>query len=101
MENDSRWAIFSSIKRKAQWIYYELKKKGYEPTVYFTGHKSYHLSICNPKLKQYEPYQRVELKRHILEEYGGDLMKSGKRCMIAMESEPHYRSGKRKAEVLF
>lgn len=89
---------FPTIKDKARWILDELRSAGCNPTVYFTGNKSYHLSLIKTDFRIMHPFERLDRKRKILEAYGCDTQKAG-RAMIAMENCLHYKSGKEKIEV--
>lgn len=91
--------MFPNIKSKARWICNKLKSQGYEFSCYFTGSKSYHISLILPEMKTMSPGQRRDFKREFLAQYGGEALKSSERCMIALEGEKHYRSGFVKAEV--
>ena len=90
---------YKSIVQKAAHIYHGLKEEGYEPITYFTGSKSYHISIIETNLRKMSSYLRSTLKRKKIALYGCDLMKSASRCMIAMEGAKHYKSGKRKRRI--
>ena len=90
---------FASIELKSKFIFQKLKELGKQPVVYFTGNKSYHISIIIPELRRLSNYQRSNYKEKILKKFGGDLMKKSNRCMISMEDELHYRSGKPKSRV--
>lgn len=88
---------FKTIKEYAMFLCDELKN--YEDIkyfVYFTGSKSYHIHIFAYQLKELN--NRDDIKKLILRRLKVDLLKVG-RNMIAIEGQPHYKSGKIKKEV--
>jgi hypothetical protein len=93
---------FASIWKKAIHVYNEIRRRNQliKPVMSFTGSKSYHLSIIMPQLRDCKAQQRNRLKSALLGLYGADLQKKADRCMISMEGEMHYKSGKKKYEVL-
>jgi len=77
----------------------KLKEQNIEYVVYFTGSKSYHISILLPFLKSKTKQERTELKRKLINMFIGDSQKASSRCMISLEGEVHYKSGKIKKRV--
>lgn len=92
--------VYDTIKEKAMYIYFYLKKKGLNPVMYFTGSKSYHISVIIPKLRQWSKYRRTKYKEEKLIMLGGDTMKKSDRCLISLENCIHYKSGVIKELVL-
>ena len=90
---------FASIKEKAQNIVKKLDHNNVIHTIYFSGSKSYHISILMPELREQDPYKRSEIKRDILSSLGADTQKASNRNMIALEGESHWKTGKQKLEV--
>lgn len=89
----------NTIKEKAQKLVSKLKEKGIIHTIYFSGNKSYHISILIPDLRNFSDYHRTKFKRDILSSLGADTQKASSRNMISFEGEPHRTSGKYKIEV--
>lgn len=89
---------FPTIKDKAIWVIENLKKQRYQPVTYFTGSKSYHISVLLP-LRELNPFHRIQIKQKLLYKYGADTQKASDRCLISMEGSKHYKSGKIKEEV--
>jgi hypothetical protein len=71
----------------------------HHPVVSFTGNKSYHLSIIEPKLRDYSEVNRKYYKQDLLNKIGADLQLSSDSAMISMEGSKHYRSKKKKKMV--
>lgn len=91
---------FPSIKSKAQFIKQQLEHNyNYKPVIYFTGHKSYHLTCIIPELLKMDKQERLHFKQDILIKYGCDVLKASESCLIAIELGIHYKSGKPKIEV--
>ncbi|KKL72046.1 hypothetical protein LCGC14_2088840, partial [marine sediment metagenome] len=88
-----------SIENKAKSICRKLRKENIVFSCCFTGSKSYHISILFPELRKHDNSNVQEFKGVFLKKIGGDLQKSSKNSMIALEGEPHYKSGKLKVEV--
>jgi len=94
--NDLR---FQSIKHKSQWVHACLTEVNANPTVYTTGSRGYHISVIASFLAELPVYMQSKFKLQLLKYYGCDLQKASKRCMIALEGVPHWKSGKIKKEV--
>jgi len=90
---------FLSIKNHARSICRKLDKANIPYSCHFTGSKSYHISVLFPKFRFMKPSDVKELKSLFLSVVGADTLKSSDNSMIAIEGEPHYRSGKIKKEV--
>lgn len=90
---------FDTIKDKARHIIQQLKKNNIIHTTYFSGSKSYHISIILPELRLYSKSQQNKLKKQVLENIGADPQKASYRNMIAMEGEPHWKTGQIKQEA--
>ena len=88
--------VFGSIKDKSVFVYFKLKRLGFNPHVSFTGNKSYHISVLLPELRGLSKSVRAKVKRELLEEFGGDVQKGSDRCMISLLGAVHYKSGKNK-----
>lgn len=91
---------FDSIEEKFFWVKQELDKRKLSYTVYFSGSKSYHISLLFPELRNYPKHVLFEMKKRFLEFLGADVQKAAVRTMIAFEGEPHWKTGKRKEVVL-
>ena len=73
----------------------KLNKFGQEYYVFSTGSRGYHIHLFfNRALKKEE-------KQKIIEYFGADTMKSGDKCLIALEFAPHWKSGKVKNLIKF
>lgn len=90
---------FFSIKDKAHSIINELESIELDYACYFTGNKSYHISIILPDLRDMYSEDRRKYKNAIIKFFGCDSLKSGNNVMIALEGELHYKSGKIKGMV--
>lgn len=90
---------FDSIKQRAKNICENLKNQKIEYTIYFSGSKSYHISILFPFLKKFNKYKLTIKKKTFIEWLGGDGLKASSRNMIALEGEPHWKTGVIKQEV--
>jgi len=91
---------FSDIRKKSQWIIRDLKRKNKDVSVYFTGNKSYHISYIDEELRRITRSQRTKYKEGVLSHYYADLGKCSELNLIAIEGQPHYRSGRNKRRVL-
>jgi len=76
-----------------------LKRKGYFFEVYFSGSKSYHISLIFPEFRNYSKHTVETIRRKILERVGADINKISSRTMIALEGVPHWKTGVVKEEV--
>lgn len=85
---------FKSIKNKTIAILNKLNRAGIKYSCYFSGSKSYHVSILLPELKWCSPKLRTKIKEVFLKSFGGDLQKASLRNMIALEGEPHWKTNK-------
>lgn len=92
---------FSNIDEKALFIALDLRKKGYDISVYHTGNRSYHISYLDKSLRDMTFSQRKAHRERILKHYGADLALTTERKTISLEGARHYKSGKKKKEVLF
>lgn len=90
---------FDSIKEKTKWICAELNKLNKKFKCFSTGSKGYHIHMFYKGLRHKSVRLRSNIKEDIISHYGGDLMKKGERCMIAMPNVKHWKSGKVKEEV--
>lgn len=68
-------------------------------SIYNTGSRGYHISVMLPWLSELTEYQKQVYKHHILSELSCDTQKSASRCMIALEGEPHWKTGIKKELV--
>lgn len=91
---------YKSIKNKARAVCRKLDKFGMVYSCYFTGSKSYHISLLFHELKQHPKHERKDLKGYILTWLGADGQKCSEDTLIALEGERHYKSGLRKVEVV-
>lgn len=91
---------FKTIKETSAAVCAFLKRHGFTFVVHWTGSKSYHISFLVPEFRQKDHRHVHKLKSWILSEsLGADGMKASDNQMIAIEGEPHYRSGNPKQEV--
>jgi len=82
LDLETKDGIEETIKR--------LKEQQIEFCIYDTGSRGFHISMFFDRdLTKGE-------KEKIILPYGGDLQKSGKRTMIALEFTEHWKSGKKK-----
>lgn len=88
-----------NIFNKSVSIYDRLRDGGFQPVMYWTQNKSFHISVIIPELRGLSKYYKEQFKEQVLDYYGGDMMKKSSRCMIAMENSIHYKSGKIKIRV--
>lgn len=90
---------YKSIKNKAARICRKLKKANVKFSCYFTGNKSYHISILMPEFRDYSENDKKAVKYGIINMLGCDVLKSSSNILIALEGEVHYKSNIRKIEV--
>jgi len=90
---------FDSIKSAAKNICTRLDTLKIQYSVYFTGSKSYHITLKDESWRYMNKSWRDHQKKQLLEMLGGDLQKASCNVMIAMEGAVHYRSGTPKIEV--
>ena len=74
-------------------IFNELMKRGFKFLAYKTGSKGYHIHIFFRK-----GFQEIS-KTYFINKFGADVLKAGKRTMIALEFCPHWKTGKPKELV--
>lgn len=58
-----------------------------------TGSRGFHIDIIFPKLRETEPNQVTEIKKSIIQYFGGDISKKAEHNLIALEYEPHFKTG--------
>lgn len=63
---------------------------------YTTGSRGVHIHTLLHGLEVLQPEMRRKVKSFYLHRYQADPAKSTPRCMIALEGEPHWKSGKPK-----
>ena len=91
---------FKDIKTHTRYIIKRLNYLGIKDFItYFTGSKSYHISIMVAQFRHLEYHKIEDIKDSILSFLGADLQKKAKRCMISLEGARHYKSGKKKEVV--
>ncbi len=90
---------YPSIEEKATAICQSLQEKKIKYRAYFSGSKSYHISILLPQLRLLPQHMMCEYKKKILYQFGADLQKASRRTMIALEGVRHWKTGKPKREV--
>ena len=91
----------ASIKQKAKEIASKLRFHGIKFEAFFSGSKSYHMSILVPELReaQLAEQKKREFKKYIIQLCGADLLKCSSRTMIALEGVPHWKTGRMKKEL--
>jgi hypothetical protein len=89
------------IEQTAKFLVRRLRDRGIEHTVWFTGSKSYHISVLIPKLREWTEEQQRAAKEMFLRSLEVDTQKVSTGSMIALEECKHYKSGKVKSEVLW
>jgi len=68
----------------------KLKALGWEYKAFSTGSRGYHIHIFfNREISEKE-------KLKIIKDFGADEQKASKKCMIALEFKPHWKTGKLK-----
>ena len=70
-----------------------LKKEGYFFEAYFSGSKSYHISLLFPEFRNYSKTTVENIKKKVLERVSADKIKFHTNCMIALEGVPHWKTG--------
>lgn len=90
---------FPTIKDKAIDVCQKLTNSKVNFTCYFTGSKSYHISIIMPELRDWPKRLKLKAFKLITIKFCGDIQVAMQNHMIAMEGEPHYKSGKIKSKV--
>jgi DNA primase catalytic subunit len=93
-----RYKTYPSIKKLSEAICVRLGTK-YKKKAYFTGNKSYHLHVFRQDFLFLNQRTRENKREEELWISGADVQKKSENSMIAIELEPHYRSGKIKCEV--
>lgn len=92
--------FFDSIEQKAIALCQYLEDKGIKYSCYFSGSKSYHISYLMIELRLVNKYVREQFKRREIGDFvQTDIQKASNRNMIAMEGEPHWKTGVVKKEV--
>lgn len=72
---------------------------GLSYTVWNTGSRGHHIHMIFPELRDYPDSARKLIKERIISRYNGELMKASQRCMIAVEYQNHFKTGKPKMLV--
>lgn len=89
---DFEWRIKATIAR--------LKRDGLLILgVFSTGSRGVHIHGLLLDLTRYSKEETFEIKRFLLKKYGADEQKATPRCMIALEGEPHWKTGKKKVMI--
>jgi len=94
-----RYFTYPNIISMSTAIAFRLEKT-YLKKVYFTGNKSYHIHQYRPDFAKLRQRDRELAREVLLSKHGCDIAKKSENSMIAIEQEPHYRSGKPKNEVM-
>jgi hypothetical protein len=68
----------------------EIENNGFYYECYSTGSKGYHIHLW------FDDEVSIGDKEQFITIFGGDLLKKSKRTMIAIESIPHWKTGKKK-----
>ena len=71
-------------------IYNELIKRDFDFLAYKTGSKGYHIHIF------FKHKFQEKNKSYFINKFGTDMLKAGKRTMIALEFCPHWKTGNEK-----
>jgi hypothetical protein len=82
-------------------ILQELRQMPVNYLVFETGSRGYHIHIVFPELKQKENNEVTLIKDSIIKHFGCDISKKSERNLIALEHEPHFKTGKTKRLVSF
>ena len=96
---DHPYIDFNNIEEKSRWVYKNLCSTGYDPVVYFTKNKSYHISVLDIKLREMSRGQRQKFRENLITKYHCDLGLVSDLRTIALEGQKHYRSGKKMERV--
>lgn len=70
-----------------------LRAKGYTFEAFFSGSKSFHISLLFPEFRNYSKYTVESIKKRLLERVSADKVKFHSSCMIALEGVPHWKTG--------
>lgn len=95
--------LFKSLHEKLIWC---LKRKSSDPELMdcsmkvYQANKGYHLHFIVPCLASMGARERRDWRMRKLVEYGGDLLKSSDKHLIAIEGRPHWKSGKMKERII-
>ncbi len=92
----NKW-VYPTIFDKANHIFNCLKNEGKNP-VMCSANRGFHISVIVPDLRELSYGDRRDFKAKILSYYDCDVQKANK-CLISMEGEKHFKSGKVKEEV--
>lgn len=93
-----KYKVYPEIESLSKAIYLRIERS-FKNKVYFTGNKSYHIHAINPSLSRMNKRCREEWREKELAACGADIQKKSENTPIAIELEPHYRSGRPKQEV--
>ena len=66
---------------------------------YFSGSRGYHIHFINTDFINLNEYEKQIMRRAIIKEYGCDLAKKSTSSMIAIEFNPHPKTGKVKTLI--
>jgi len=87
------------IEKYSQNLCRIMKKVGCSFEAYFSGSKSYHISILFPQFRSLKKFETEEIKKKILKRVCADQAKFHVKSMIALEGVPHWKTGIIKQEV--
>jgi len=90
---------YISIEENAKHVCIELKTLNKPFVCYSTGSKGFHIHTFCGSLRDLSSTERFEFKKKLMIFLKTDSLKCGNRSMIAIEGEPHWKSGKIKKEV--
>jgi hypothetical protein len=88
-----------SIRVKAEEIMDQLEQCRLTFEAFFSGSKSYHISLLFPELRSMNAFQRKEFKQKLMIRLGSDPMKSSERNMVALEGVKHWKTSNMKVQV--
>lgn len=92
------YAPFKDFNEKLEYIKDDLKQREINFVVY-NSNKSFHIHCIIPELIELRQEERKIIREAILLHYGADIQLAKDNAPIALEGEPHWKSGKIKQEV--
>jgi len=73
-----------------------LDSLSYPYRAYQTGSKGYHIHILTTELALCNRFNREQIREVVIDRFGCDLMKKSDSTMIAIEDNPHWKTGNMK-----
>lgn len=79
--------VHKEIENKFKRVFEQIKEDWEFFSAYKTGSRGYHIHLF------FDAELTPEEKRFVIKRYKADLMKATKRCLIALENWPHWKTG--------